>query len=149
MKSEFTGGEAVEEKLREIAAKIGKAGTLRVGFLAGSTYPDGTPVAMVAAIQEYGAPAAGIPPRPFFRNMIREKSPNWGESLGAVAVERDYDMVTTLAYMGQGIHGQLQAAIREFDSVPLAASTVARKGFDKQLIDTAVMQNSVGYEVKV
>lgn len=143
-----SGGEALADRLKEIMEKAGKAGVLRVGFLEGSTYPDGTSVPMVAAIQNFGAPAAGIPPRPFFTNMVREKSPTWGESLGNLAKANDYDIDRTLEQMGEGIKSQLQASIRNFDSVPLAAVTVAAKGFDKQLIDTGHMQNSVGYEVK-
>jgi hypothetical protein len=145
---ELSGGEALQDRLKEIMQKAGKAGVLRVGFLEGSTYPDGTSVPMVAAIQNFGAPAAGIPPRPFFSNMVREKSPKWGESLGNLAKANDYDIDRTLEQMGEGIKSQLQASIRDFDSVPLEAETVARKGFEKQLIDTGHMLNSVGYEVK-
>ncbi|MDL2105264.1 hypothetical protein QQJ69_19235, partial [Proteus mirabilis] len=40
---------------------------LSVGFFEHSKYPDGTPIAYVASIQELGYPAGGIPPRPFLR----------------------------------------------------------------------------------
>lgn len=143
----FSGGAKLEAKLKEIAAMASRAGVLRVGFLEGATYPDGTSVATVAAIQEFGAPAAGIPSRPFFRNMIAEKSPEWGASLGRVAVSTGYDMDKTLALMGEGIGSQLQRSILEFEGEPLAPATIAAKGFDKQLIDTGHMVNSVGYQV--
>ena len=141
----FKGGEALQTKLQEIMAKIGKTAEVKVGFLEGATYPDGTPVPMVAAIQEYGT--STIPSRPFFRTMIAEKSASWGDSIAALAKANDYDMQKTMASMGEGIGNQLQASINAFNSVPLADSTVAKKGFDKQLIDTAVMINSVGYQV--
>jgi hypothetical protein len=54
MGATFTGGAALEAKLREIAAKVGKPNTVRVGFLEDATYPDGTPVALIAATNEYG-----------------------------------------------------------------------------------------------
>ena len=113
----------------------------------GATYPDGTPVAMVAAIQNFGAPAAGIPARPFFSRMVQDKSSNWGRSLANIMVENDYAAKKSLALMGEGIGRQLQASIISFDSVPLDSATITKKGFDKQLIDTAVMINSVGYQV--
>jgi hypothetical protein len=146
---DFSGGEALQTKLRDILQKVGKANVVKVGFLEGATYPDEdhTPVAMVAAIQNFGAPGAGIPARPFFSNMVREKSPTWGKSLGAIAVSNAYDMKKTLSQIGAGITSQLQASIVEFNSVPLSDATIARKGFSKQLIDTAHMQNSVDYEV--
>jgi hypothetical protein len=51
----IAGGAALEAKLNEIAKKLQQGGTLRVGFLENATYPDGTNVAEVAAVQEYGA----------------------------------------------------------------------------------------------
>ena len=73
----ISGGQKLDAALREMASKVAVPATLRVGFLENAKYPDGTPVAMVAAIQDYGAPGAGIPPRPFFRNMIADKQREW------------------------------------------------------------------------
>lgn len=50
----LSGGAKLEAKLREIAEKAGKANTVRVGFLEDATYPNGMPVAQVAATNEYG-----------------------------------------------------------------------------------------------
>lgn len=140
---EFSGGDKLQKVLQEIAEKSGKARELQVGFMAGAKYPDGTPVAMVAAIQNYGAPAAGIPARPFFSGMVKEKSPEWGESLGEVLRANDYDSDIALKAMGLGIEGQLQDSIRKLDRPPLAASTIRAKGFAKPLIDTGHMLRSV------
>lgn len=143
----IAGGGALERKLKELADKVGVSKTLRVGFLEGATYPDGTSVPLVAAIQEFGAPTKNIPPRPFFRDMISAKSGNWAQSLGNLAVKNNFDVDATLNQMGAGIKNQLQESIRTFDKVPLAQSTIDKKGFDKQLIDTSVMINSVSWEV--
>lgn len=141
----FSGGESLMEKLRALVAKATEVDQVRIGFFEDAKYPDGTGVAMVAAMNEYGT--STMPARPFFRNMIAEKSPDWGKSLGQVAATTGLDMQKTMALMGEGIAGQLQDAIVGFDSVPLADSTVKAKGFSKQLIDTAVMINAVGYQV--
>jgi hypothetical protein len=149
----LSGGDALERKLKEIADKIGKAGTLQVGFFEGATYPDGKPVPLIAFINEFGRTVKTKEgsffqmPRPFFRNMIAKESPKWPAKLGRTAVASGYDMRLTLERMGAGIAGQLQASIRELTSPPLAPRTIARKGFSKPLIDTAVMINSVGYKV--
>ncbi|HCM5055680.1 TPA: hypothetical protein N3K48_001516 [Klebsiella aerogenes] len=50
----FSGGDALTQKLLEIEKNLGKGELLKVGFLEGATYPDGTPVAQVAATQEFG-----------------------------------------------------------------------------------------------
>ena len=133
------------EKLRAIAAKVTEVDQVRIGFFANAKYPNGTSVPMVAAMNEYGTSKTLA--RPFFRTMIAEKSPGWGASLGEIAVNNGLHAGKTMALMGEGIAGQLQDAIVAFDSVPLADATVEAKGFKKQLIDTAVMINAVGYEV--
>lgn len=143
----FKGGDALMARLKEIADKAGNGGTLRAGFLENATYPDGTPVALVAAVNEFGRPEQNQPPRSFFRTMIAEKQKGWPRALGALAKSNDYDIDKTLGQMGEGIKGQLQESIRQLDSPPLAPVTVARKGFDKPLVDTGHMMNSVDYEV--
>lgn len=141
------GGQALVRRLEDMAKKLGDGGSLRVGFLEGATYPDGTPVALVAAVNEFGRPDRNQPPRPFFRPMIAEKQKDWPRALGAVAKNNDYDIDKTLGQMGEGIKGQLQESIRQLDSPVLSPVTVARKSFAKPLVDTGHMMNSVDYEV--
>lgn len=186
----MTGGDGLKRRLEEIRKGLGQGEELRLGFLEGSTYPDGTPTASVAAIQEFGAtieveahqttifrtidksgdfmkngrfvkqnlsnfatthdvPAhtVTIPARPYFRHMIEAKSPDWGAAMAKNLKATNFDANATLARMGEGIKGQLQQSIRDFDEVPLARSTIARKGNDKQLIETGHMVNSADYEV--
>lgn len=186
------GGDKLASVLAEIATNASKASSVNIGFLEGSTYPDGTSLPMVAAIQEYGGrievPAhevtvyrqvnkAGtafnkkgrfvkqeksnfatthtveahtivLPPRPFFRLMIEQKSPEWPNTVADLLVENKYDAEKTLKKTGASIKGQLQQSIADFDSVPLSPKTIAAKGFAKQLIDSDHMKKSVDYEVK-
>lgn len=144
----FSGGEALEKKLAELAERLGESKTLRVGFLEGATYPDGESVPMVAAANEFGDPAMNRPPRPFFRNMIADKSPQWGDDIGKIAVATNYDTSTLLPLMGERIKDQLQGSIREFYDPPLSSYTIKKKGFDKPLIETSHMLNSVDYDIK-
>lgn len=144
----FSGGEALEKKLAELAEKLGESKTLRVGFLEGATYPDGKSVAMIAAGNEFGDPAMNRPPRPFFRNMIADKSPHWGDDIGKIAVATNYDTSTLVPLMGERIKDQLQGSIREFYDPPLSPYTIKKKGFDKPLIETNHMLNSVDYDIK-
>lgn len=141
------GGDRVDAYMAKIAARIKKTGMVRVGFLEGSTYPDGTPVAMIAAIQNFGAPAMGIPPRPFFSNMIAAKSANWGPSLARILQNTGYDVPKSLGQLGKGIAGQLRQSIVDTNEPPLAPATIAAKGFEKPLVDTSHMLNSIDAEV--
>lgn len=106
-----TGGDKVAGVLRAYGNKLGRTKETRVGFLEGATYPDGTPVGMVAALNNFGAPEAGIPSRPFFTNMVRDQSPTWGERFATILKATDGDSEQAFALMGEGIAGQLRDAI--------------------------------------
>lgn len=198
----FSGGEALEAKLREIAEKVGKAKTVNVGFLEGATYPDGTPVALIAAVNEYGGtvtvPAhdttihrkidakgsfnAGsldeegnrvgasqfvkasqsnydtthhvdeytitIPARPYFRGMIAKNKGEWPADLGKIIKAANYDSTVALGRLGKHVAEQLQESIRDFSDPGNAKSTIAKKGKDSPLIESAHMLNSVDSEVQ-
>lgn len=121
--------------------------TVRVGFLESATYQDGTSVPMVAAINEFGAPSRGQPPRPFFRRMIAAKEHEWGPALALQLKATNYDTTRALDRLGEGIAGQLRESITTLIDPPLAPSTIARKGFVKPLVDTGLLLGSVSHEV--
>lgn len=139
------GSDALMERLKEIAASMG-GGNVKVGFFAGATYPDGTPVAAVAFWNEYGG--MGRPARPFFRQMIADQSGTWADKMAKLAKATSYDGLRVLSLMGEDIKGALQKSINDFESPGLAPATIALKGFAKPLIDTSHMLNSIGYEVE-
>ena len=156
------GGQNLVDKLHDFAVLVTNARAVQIGFLAGATYPDGKPVAMIAAIQEYGAPSRGIPPRPFFRNMIAAKCKEWGPAMAELLKENGYDAFRTLQQTGEAVAGQLRQSIVDTNDPPLAAATLRARGYTggaynpknpatfgaKPLVDTGHMLNSVEYEVK-
>jgi hypothetical protein len=153
------GGQKLKAFLEGVSDKLRNGSTLKVGFLAGATYPDGKPVAMIAAIQNFGAPRRNIPPRPFFTNMIKAESSGWAPLLAVELVKGKYDAVRALNRLGAVMKGQLQRSIRIGPWQPLAGVTVARrmarysskskskKKHDRPLIDTGHMLNSVDWTV--
>lgn len=50
-----TGGNKAISAIADAMQKYASGPKIKVGFLANATYPDGTPVAMIAMIQEFGA----------------------------------------------------------------------------------------------
>jgi hypothetical protein len=144
----LSGGSKFAAAMRDLASKVAKPATLRVGFLENARYPDGTPVAMIAAIQDFGAPGVGIPPRPFFRNMIAAKKAEWPPAIAGLLKANHYDGEKALELTGTAIAGQLRQSIVDTNEPPLAPSTIRRKGFSKPLIDSGHMLASVDYEVK-
>lgn len=118
------GGDKLEAALDEIAKNIKKAASVHVGFLEGATYPGGMPVAAIAAIQEFGAPKAGIPPRPFFRTMIEAKSVEWPKAIAGLLKANDYDARKTLDIAGEAIEGQLRESIIDVNEPALSPVTL-------------------------
>lgn len=142
--SGLSGGSAMQAHLASIAKRIQDAGILRVGFLEGATYSDGTSVPEVAAKNEYGA--KGVPMRPYFRTMIKNKKANWAVSIGQVLANNNYDIDATWQLMGEGIKGQLQTSIRDWTTPQNSQKTIDRKGFNKPLVDSGHMLQSVDYD---
>ena len=140
------GGEKFERAIADMVAKLGRPAVLRVGFLEKAKYPDGTSVASVAAFNEFGTGTA--PPRPFFRNMIAAKQPEWPKAIADGLKRNRLDVDLTLKQTGEAIKGQLQQSIRDTNTPPLAPSTIRCKGFEKPLIETTQMINSVDFDVK-
>lgn len=124
---------------------------LKVGFIDGATYPDGTPVAMVAATNEYGNPANNQPPRPFFRNAISDHETEWSEDI-ARGLGKGLELEHVLSVVGEKIAGDIVQSISTLMDPPLsAAAIVSRKSkgneSTKPLVDTKVMIRDVHYEV--
>ena len=146
--ADISGGQKLEDYLNELARSLRSGAAVKVGFLENATYPDGTKVAMVAAIQDFGAPSVGIPPRPFFRNMVAAKKDEWPRAVAQLLKANNYDARKTLEQAGAAIAGQLRQSIIDTNDPPLSPRTIARKGSRKPLVDTGVLLNSIDYEVE-
>lgn len=94
-----------------------------------------------------GAHTITIPPRPFFRNMIKKGAPHWGHDLATALRANDLDVARALGVLGNQLVGEIQTSINETNDPPNAPSTIRRKGAAKPLIDTGQMWKSVSYVV--
>ena len=128
LEMKLLGGDKLKRVLKTMEAATGKAHELSVGYQNGATFEDGTSVAMVAAIQNFGAPAAKIPARPFFTNMVKQESPAWGEMLGKILREKQWDAETSLNQMGEEVSSKLRDSVRATNSPALSPVTVMLRG---------------------
>lgn len=134
-------GVKVETALRELDGYVGKTGWFET-----AKYEDGTPVAYVASIHEFGSPEQGIPPRPTMRPTAAQNEQEWAALMGqgARAVLRGErapsDVLELIALRAASDVGD---AIRTLTSPPLKPATIERKGFPKPLVDTGLMLQSV------
>lgn len=120
----FTRGDKIEKELSKIAKAIESADSVDVGFMATAKYPDGKPIALIAAIQDGGAPRRGIPPRPFFRKMVKDGAKHWGKDVATLLKATDYNANATLTQMGSQMVGELQESILETFEPPLSPLTL-------------------------
>lgn len=131
---------------------------LRVGYFAESRYPNGTPVAYVAAIQEFGYPEGGIPPRPTLRPTAQERKKEWAEQIlkgTRQALLGKASVVNVLEAVGMAAAGDVRKTIATLTNPPLAPSTLRNRQSKKKtpgvstkpLIDTSLMINSVAHSV--
>lgn len=155
VKGELKGGELMDRYLRTITKKLGTNVAVRVGWLAGARYSgthpirggktfDG-PVAQVAFWNEHGT--TKMPARPMVRATIANHSDQWGDRLGKTLRATKYNARQSLAIMGRGIQQEIRQTIVEWTDPPNSAYTVAKKGFNKPLIDSGTMQRAVDFQV--
>ena len=118
--------------------------SVRVGVLENATYPDGTPVAMVAFWNEYGTRTS--PVRAFFRTTVSENKKNWVLSVqNLMKIHNDPKQVMGL--IGVHMQEQIVQSINTWSDPPNSAYTIAKKGFDKPLVEHGIMLRSISYEV--
>lgn len=124
-KPHFSGGDALNAKIKELSGLISNASGLQVGYFAGSTEtrsPDDLPSATAAFWAEYGTKTE--PPRPTFRTMIADQSPGWGNLLEVSLKRTGFDASQALEIVGIDIAGALQDQISNTFSPALSPITV-------------------------
>lgn len=119
----------LEAKLKEISDRLSEFDNqeARIGWFPSAKYEDGTHVAQAAMINEFGAPAAGIPARPFFRPTIDDKRSEWTQSIakGAKAVVAGRMSATqVLDAVGQKAAGDVRYTISQVRTPALSPITL-------------------------
>lgn len=118
--------------------------SVRVGVLENATYPDGTPVAMVAFWNEYGTRTS--PVRAFFRTTVSEQKKNWVLSVQNL-MKMHNDPKKVMGLIGVHMQEQIVQSINTWSDPPNSAYTIAKKGFDKPLVERGIMMRSIKSEV--
>lgn len=129
---------------------------LAVGYPASETggirYPDGTPVTLVAAVNNYGSQSMGIPARPFMQEG--SKAALAGDA-GKVAAELvpllNQGKITPaeiLKQMGPYAEASFKGVFTGVAWTPNADYTIQKKGSAQPLIDTSLLRNSLTHVVR-
>lgn len=147
-------GKRFKIALEDLEDKQGK-----VGWFEKSRYDDekNTPVAFVAAQNEFGNPEINIPARPFMRPTILEKRKEWKNLADRGAkqiIKGNYTVANVLDLIGQQAVGDIKKTISQLWYPPLSPVTIALRlsrkadqstigNLDKPLIDTGIMFNTI------
>lgn len=102
----------------------------KVGWFNTATYPDGTPVALVAAANEYGNVPEGEEPRSFMRTTLAEQDDNWTKAageLGRRVAKGEMTAHSALDTLGALAEGDVFKKISEITEPPLLAATLAAR----------------------
>lgn len=147
--------QALQARLKQ--AQSIKNKVVKVGVVEHQHYDDDTPVALVAAAQEYGT--EHIPERPFFRPTIAENKSDWQNTI-IRAIVNGGNGEQILETVGMLAAGQVQKTIASIDSPRLATSTLIARNRKrhkngrkpkaisiKPLVDSGLMMASITYKV--
>lgn len=139
----FEGG----EKLKAFFDKAGKGGikAIETGVFETAKYSNGTPVAYVAAIHEFGV---GVPERPAIRIAIKKQKKVILDMLKKKIDPEKLVIDKKLGgLIGQNLQGAIQQSIVALDSPENLEATKKRKKSSNPLIDTGVYLRSITYKV--
>lgn len=111
---------------------------------------DGTPIATIAAVHEFGSSDGRIPERSFLRTGIRAAMPQVQQlnkiSLRAIG-NGTLSVPVALGQLGALAVGAVQKQITSGSYVPLRPATIRRKGSSKPLIDSGSLRASISYQL--
>ncbi len=113
---------------------------------------NGTSMALIAAVNEFGSSDGRVPERSFLRSTVDENNAAYMNRLER-ATGRAIDqgrgvMRRELGLVGAKVAGDVQRKIRSLKEPPNAPSTIARKGSSNPLIDTGRLRQSIDWEVR-
>jgi hypothetical protein len=134
---------------------------VKIGWFSSAQYPDGTPVAYVAVIQENGAPEQNIPARPFMGPADTKNRQAWIGLMeqGAQAVLNGSQSIgQVLDKVGMRVEGDIAKAIVAVQEPPLSPVTIQKRldkrkdktvtpTLTKPLVDTGLMLASISHTI--
>lgn len=148
-KSDLTAWKNLTAKL-----KAAEGAHVKIGVLASSGKTADGKMSMVelAAVHEYGSPAAHIPERSFIRRTFennRHDVERMTAKLAGQFVEGKISLARALDQLGAWGAAEVKHTIAKGPHIPppLKQATIDRKGSDRPLVDTGRLLGSIQHEV--
>lgn len=141
--------------LKRLLQRYRNDSVLAIGYPASETggiaYPDGTPVVLVAAVNNFGSSSRGIPARPFMSEgaepAIAATAPI-AEALIPALNAGKATVENILGEMGPFAEAAFKEKITQGPWEPNSEQTIAEKGSSKPLLDTGLLRNSLTHVVR-
>lgn len=145
------GADGLLSRLRRAAGARVRVGVLEEATKA-TREEEGSPLTLleVAAIHEFGAPAAGIPQRSFIRAGVDTQLAEIQRVQRALAGQTIRGATTldvALDRLGAKVAALLQNRIAAGIDPPNSPATIARKGSSKPLVDTGQLKAAITWRV--
>lgn len=143
-----TGGEGWKAYKRQVRAAQANRKEVAVGWFETDRYDDhdSTPVAAVAAANEWGA--GRTPERPFIRPAVRELRKTLGPAIASSIDPRKMTLDDTSARQaGEMIRDTVVQSIERVYHPPNAPATLERKAGDRLLTDSGTMKETIRIRV--
>jgi hypothetical protein len=124
---------------------------VQVGVPDDAAYPDGTPVALVGAVHEFGSPENGIPQRSFLRGYAdsnRERIVMMLVAQARQVIAGNLKPTTAFNQLGLRVVGEIKQRMAMNIPPPLKPKTIERKGSSVALIDTGILRASIVHRIK-
>ena len=129
----------------------------QIGWFESAKYDDGTPVAYIASIQEFGSAKNNIPPRSFMRTTVKERSSEWAgasEKVLSRVASGKASMNDLFDIVGQLASANIREKIKSIHQPALKDATVKsrlskkKNGkviglLEKPLIESATLLNTL------
>lgn len=149
--TQVSGGDRIGQKLRSLRERMQRNNGVYVGVPQGAgSYEDGTPIAVIAAVHEFGSADGQIPERSFLRVPLRSGQDRFKQIFQAglpQVVSGELSMFQLMSQVGAAGVGASQEAISQGIQPPLAQSTVDSKGSSTPLVDTGRLRQSITFVV--
>lgn len=134
---------------------------VKVGWFEATKYADGTSVAEVGVVQEYGDPAKGIPSRSFLRTTRTARKDYWArvfENEMRKVLKGEVSVKQALVTLGQIAEGDVRKKITQIQTPKLKDKTVAARlrkmkdgktigNLTKPLVESGLLLNTLNSAV--
>jgi len=150
IKTTFSGERQLQQALKKEISRLREMSkNVLVGYPEETgNYNEGTSIAMVAAVHEFGTDT--VPARPTLRPGVanaRKDIEGFISEQAPLVIDGSADPESVMTGVGAIAQASVQQEIRDLKAPPNKPATVKRKGSSNPLIDTGEMRGAVTFVV--